>query len=69
MGELLMDNEKVTLQKQEVYTVINTLKKIRPDGFKSMDRVVGLVMFFENKLNQQPEPTEHTAEVTDDGIS
>ena len=69
MGELLMDNETITLQKQEVYTVINTLKKIKPDGFKSMDRVVGLVMFFEQKLNQQPDPVNQTAEVTNDGTN
>jgi len=67
MGELLMDNETVTLQKQEVYTVINTLKKIRPDGFKSMDRVVGLVMFFENKLNQQSNPIEQMEEAMNNG--
>ena len=52
MGKLLMDNETITLQMQEVYNVLNTLKKIKPDGFKSMDRVVGLVMFFENKMKQ-----------------
>ena len=69
MGELLMDNETVILQKQEVYTVINTLKKIRPDGFKSMDRVVGLVMFFENKLQQHPDPAKQMAEVVNNGIS
>lgn len=66
MGDLLMDNETITLQKQEVYSVINTLKRIKPDGFKSMDRVVGLVMFFENKMKQQP--IEDTGEV-EDGIS
>lgn len=45
-----MDNETITIKKQEVYSVINTLKKIKPNGFKSMDKIVGLVMFFEDKL-------------------
>ena len=60
-----MEDEKITLQKQEVFTVINTLKKIKPDGFKSMDRVVGLVMFFENKLNQSDR--KPTGEVANNG--
>ena len=45
-----MDNETITIRKQEVYSVITTLKKIKPSGFKSMDKIVGLVMFFEDKL-------------------
>lgn len=64
-----MGNDTITLNNQEVVSVINTLKKIRPDGFKSMDRVVGLVMFFEGKLNQQPDQIEQMAEVMNDGTN
>lgn len=64
-----MENELITINNQEVLTVINTLKEIKPRGFKSMDRVVGLVMFFEQKLNQQPNPVNQTAEVTNDGTN
>ena len=62
-----MENNTITLNTQEVASVINTLKKIRPNGFKSMDRVVGLVMFFEGKLNQQPNAIDQMAEVMNDG--
>lgn len=44
-------NNEITLSNQEVSSVINTLKEIKPRGFNSMDRLVGLVMFFQNKLN------------------
>lgn len=49
-----MGNETITLSNQETISVINTLKEIKPRGFKSMDRLVGLVMFFENKLTAPP---------------
>ncbi len=49
-----MGNETITLSNQETVSVINTLKEIKPRGFKSMDRLVGLVMFFESKLNSMP---------------
>lgn len=61
-----MGNENVILNRQEIASVISTLKEIKPRGFKSMDRIVGLVMFFENKMNAQP--VEDTGEV-DNGIS
>lgn len=60
-----MDNETITIRRQEVYSVINTLKKIKPNGFKSMDKIVGLVMFFENKLTSSE--TKQDAEVEENG--
>lgn len=38
----------------EIQSVITTLKGIKVRGFDSMNRLVGLVMFFENILNQPP---------------
>lgn len=62
-------NNEITLSNQEVVSVINTIKEIKPRGFDSMNRIVGLVMFFENKLNQQPDPIEQMAEVTNNGTN
>lgn len=64
-----MENELITINNQEVLTVINTLKEIKPRGFKSMDRLVGLVMFFEGKLKtsemkQAVEVENHGSEQT-----
>ena len=43
--------------------VILTLKNIDVRGYDSMDRLVGLVMFFENILRQPPvETTEEGSE-------
>lgn len=47
-------NNEITLSNQEVVSIISTLKEIKPRGFDSMNRVVGLVMFFENKLTAPP---------------
>ena len=60
-------NNEITLSNQEVVSIISTIKEIKPRGFDSMNRVVGLVMFFENKLNQQPDPVEQMAEVKNNG--
>ena len=62
-------NDEIILSNQEVVSVINTIKEIKPRGFDSMNRIVGLVMFFENKLNQQPDPIEQMAEVTNNGTN
>lgn len=62
-------NNEITLSNQEVVSVINTIKEIKPRGFDSMNRIVGLVMFFENKLNQQPDTIEQMAEVTNNGTN
>lgn len=37
--------------------VVNTLKQIDVRGYESMDRLVGLVMLFENILKTNPEET------------
>lgn len=39
---------------EAIQSVISTLKGIKVRGFDSMNRLVGLVMFFENILNQPP---------------
>lgn len=62
-------NNEITLSNQEVVSIVSTIKQIKPRGFDSMNRVVGLVMFFESKLNQQPEPVEQMAEVTNNGTN
>ena len=47
-----------------IQSVITTLKGIKVRGFDSMNRLVGLVMFFENILNQPPinEPADEIEE-------
>lgn len=45
-------NDNMTLNASEVEAIIKTLKGIKVRGFDSMDKVVGLVMFFENKMKQ-----------------
>ena len=42
------------ISEDAIQSVINTLKGIKVRGFDSMNRLVGLVMFFENILKQQP---------------
>lgn len=42
------------LKKEAIQSIILTLKNIDVRGFDSMNRLVGLVMFFENLLNSQP---------------
>ena len=44
-----MENLIVKLTEQEIDSVISTLKSIDVRGFDSMDRLVGLVLFFNNK--------------------
>ena len=44
-----MENLIVKLTTQELNDVIATLKQIDVRGFESMDRLVGLVMFFSQK--------------------
>lgn len=62
-------NNEITLNNQEVISIISTLKEIKPRGFDSMNRVVGLVMFFEDKLKQQQDPAKQMAEVTNNGTN
>lgn len=42
------------ISEDAIQSVLTTLKGIKVRGFDSMNRLVGLVMFFENILNQQP---------------
>lgn len=42
------------ISEDAIQSVITTLKGIKVRGFDSMNRLVGLVMFFENILNQPP---------------
>lgn len=44
-----MENLIVKLTEQELDSIISTLKSIDVRGFESMDRLVGLVLFFNNK--------------------
>lgn len=46
-----MDNS-IVLSIEEVNAVINAIKKIKPNGFKSTNKIVALVRFFENKVLQ-----------------
>lgn len=62
-----MENLIVKLTEQEVNNVIATLKQINVDGFDSMDRLVGLVLFFnQKKLTME---SVQTAEVKPDGTN
>lgn len=64
-----MENKTVNITEEEATAIISTLKEIKVRGFDSMDRLVGLVMFFENKLQQRHDPAKQMAEVVNNGIS
>lgn len=64
-----MENKTVNITEEEATAIISTLKEIKVRGFDSMDRLVGLVMFFENKLQQHSDPAKQMAEVVNNGIS
>lgn len=51
--------KKHNISDEMIYKIINTLKEIDVRGFDSMNRLVGLVMFFENILNAPPDNTEN----------
>lgn len=42
------------VQDEVIQSIILTLKEIDVRGFDSMNRLVGLVIFFENLLNSKP---------------
>ena len=44
-----MEEQVVKLTEREIASVISTLKQIDVRGFDSMDRLVGLVLFFNKK--------------------
>ena len=60
-----MEELVVRLTEQEVDSVVSTLKQIDVRGFDSMDRLVGLVLFFKNKKTVME--AAHASEVKDNG--
>lgn len=44
-----------TINRDLIFSVIKTLKEMDVRGYDSMNRLVGLVMLFENILNTPPE--------------
>ena len=62
-----MENLIIKLTEQEVNSVIATLKQIKVDGFDSMDRLVGLVMFFNQKKTVME--AAQAVEDKDNGVS
>lgn len=55
----------VKLTEQEVDSIVSTLKQIDVRGFESMDRLVGLVLFFKSKKLTME--AANTVEVQDNG--
>ena len=64
-----MENKIVNITEEEVSAIISTLKKIKVRGFDSMDRLVGLVILFENKLQQHSDLANQMTEVTNNGTN
>jgi len=62
-----MENVTSKLTEQELNSVISTLKEIDVRGFESMDRLVGLVMFFQNKKSVMK--AANAVEVKDNGTN
>lgn len=62
-----MENLIVKLTEKELDSVISTLKSIDVRGFDSMDRLVGLVMFFSKKKTVME--AENAVEVKDNGTN
>ena len=52
----------ITLNKDLILQVIKTLKGIDVRGYESMDKLVGLVMLFENIIQQAEEMAKKQAE-------
>ena len=47
-------DEYVTMSKQEIMLLINTLKRLDVRGYDSMDMLVGMVAFLNNVSNREP---------------
>lgn len=47
-----MGNNEIVFTRQEVESVLYTIKKLKVKGFKSMDAMVGTVMFLEGKIKK-----------------
>ena len=50
-----MDSIGITLKREVIVRIINTLKQIDARGYESMDRLVGLVMLLESVIRQADE--------------
>ena len=54
------------ISRETIFSIIHTLKEMDVRGYDSMNRLVGLVMLFENVLNAPPvEKKEESADGTD----
>lgn len=62
-----MENLIIKLTEQELDSIISTLKSIDVRGFESMDRLVGLVLFFSKKKTVME--TVNAVEVKDNGTN
>ena len=54
-----------TINRDLILSIIKTLKEMDVRGYDSMNRLVGLVMLFENILNTPPEEKEVAVDGTD----
>lgn len=52
----------ITLKRELIQQMVNTLKAIKPRGYESMDRIVGLVMLLESIIKQADEMAKKQAE-------
>lgn len=50
-------DENVTMSKQEVMLLINTLKRLDVRGYDSMDMLVGMVAFLNDAMGRETENT------------
>lgn len=62
-----MENLIIKLTEQELDSIISTLKSIDVRGFESMDRLVGLVLFFSKKKTVME--AANAVEVKDNGTN
>ena len=58
---------QVTINAQTIIQIIRTLKSIKVRGYESMDKIVGLVILFENMLNSASEAAAPNLEVVPGG--
>lgn len=56
----------ITLQKELIVRIINTLKKMDVRGYKSMDMLVGLVNLFENVIERADEMAKQQDDKSED---
>lgn len=56
----------ITLQKELIVRIINTLKKMDVRGYESMDMLVGLVNLFENVIEKADEMAKQQDDKSED---